>query len=104
MSGRAALGLGRGTGVEGFPAWGQLHVLYLGSISSRQRLHRIHQGNPWKFPPTSSPEWKPVALAVTALVFVFGWRLPLDLPAVLGESAAIAQEETFLLGQILFYI
>lgn len=40
---------------DAFPAWGQLHLLYLGSVSSRQCLCGIHPGDSWELPPTSSP-------------------------------------------------
>lgn len=34
-----------------FPAWGQLHLLYLGSVSWRQCFCRSHQGIPGNFHP-----------------------------------------------------
>ena len=56
---------------------GQLHLLYLGSVSWRQCLCRIHPGNSWEFPPTSSPPNGCKRLfTLTASVFAFGFRIP----------------------------
>lgn len=55
-----------------FPAWGQLHLLYLGSVSWRQCFCRSHQGIPGNFHPLP-------LLQMAANGFSLWWHLCLHL-------------------------